>query len=190
MFRRLSSSQTAMKPRALKRRHRRQALVIRRGGVDQELAADLVTAGIVHLRLDRETAGIAARAAAVLPGDDEAATGKCGNRSVLLIARRRGVDDELTADLAAVAMIHLAPDGIAAGVAARRALVIPDDDEITIGKNGDLRQVLTSRDGRVDMDVSTAVAILVENPETDARIFLAVGIARVRIGNHVAAVGE
>jgi hypothetical protein len=87
-------------------------------------------------------------------------------------------------------VIHLTPDGITAGVAPRRALVVPDDDEIAAGQDGDLRQVLTSRNGRVDMDVSTAVAVLVENPDTDPRIFLAVGIARVRIGNHVATVGE
>src|SRR6185312_8831217 len=150
-----------------------QLLVIGRDAVEQDLAADLVTAGIEQLRLDREAIGVAACHAAVLPSDDKAAIGKRRNGNVLLIARRRGVDDELTADLGTIAMIHLTPDGIAAGVTARCALVIPGDHEITAGQDGDFWQVLTSLNGRVDIDVFAAIAVRVENPETDARVFFA-----------------
>src|SRR6185312_10649167 len=84
----------------------------------------------------------------------------------------------------------LTPDGIAAGVTARCALVVPGDHEITAGQDGDFWQVLTPLNGRVDMDVFAAIAVRVENPETDARVFFAVRVARVRIGNHIATVGE
>ena len=112
---------------------------------------------------------------------------------VSLIARRRGVDDELAADLAAVAMIHLGPDGFTAGIAARRALVLPGDHEIAVGQDGDLRPVLTSCNGRVDLEFSTDLVVLVENLGADLRtrcVRRRFGIARIRLGNHVAAVGE
>ena len=130
----------------------------------------------------------------VIPGDDEAAVGKRRNRRLSLIARRRGVDDELAANLAAVAMIHLGPGGFTAGVAARLALIFPGDHEIAVRQDGDLRPVLTSRNGRVDLEFRADLVVVgIENLGADLRTRCAgasFGVARIRPGNHIAAIGE
>src|SRR4029079_3969771 len=93
----------------LERGHRHQVLVARRNRVDQKLGADLGDRGAIvpeYLRLDVSVAGYAI----VYPAHDKVAIRQGRDGGADLRALRR-VDQELAADLGAVGMVRLAPDG-------------------------------------------------------------------------------
>ena len=56
----------------------------------------------------------------------------------VLVTLRRAIDQEFAAGLGAVGMIHLALDRKAARIATLAARILPDDDEVAIGKHAHL----------------------------------------------------
>jgi hypothetical protein len=90
--------------------------------------------------------------------------------------------------------IHLGPGGFTAGIAARLTLVLPGDDEIAAVEDGDLRPVLTSLGGRVDLEFLTDLVVVgIEDLGADLRtrcVDTDFGVARIRPGNHIAAIRE
>ena len=90
-------------------------------GVDEDLAADLVAGVVESLGDDRAgTCQVATQETVVLPGRNEAATGKSRHRHLVLVAGRQRIDQELAADPLTAGIVQLRLDraaGVAAGAA-------------------------------------------------------------------------
>ena len=130
-------------------------------GVDQALGADGRTAVVEDLRLDGETAAVTRCAtdalAQVLPGDDKTAVRQGGDPGTVLMAGRRGVDEDLGADGRATVVEDLRLDGCAAGVSRRAAdplaVVFPGDNKAAIRQGRDLGTILKAGRCGVDEDL-------------------------------------
>ncbi len=87
--------------------------------------------GIEHCLVDAETAAVLAGA---LPADDDVTVIEHRNRRMKLVARRRGVDQGLRADLDASRVEALGIDTAAAAVTQRH---LPDGDEAAVSRRGE-----------------------------------------------------
>ena len=127
---------------ACKAAHAREALIEPRVGGDKELAADFRPVGMENLRRDAIAARVTILADRVHPRDGEIAVGERCDLGGPLIVTREGVDENLPADLRPVGVKQLRLDARAAEIAADAALVFPRDDEVAIGKTGNISLLL------------------------------------------------
>ena len=139
--------------------HRRPFLVVERRGVDLELGADGVAAGIIALA---EDALFVAVLILRIPGHEEAAVRQPRDRWPILVSRREGIDLELGADGIAAGIIALAEDALLIGVGGR-----PGDDEATIRQGRGRWDRLISNRGGIDLELRAGRRIQILSQDVD-----------------------
>ncbi len=142
---------------------------------------------VVVETLEEDVCAATVLGAVGIPGDDETAARDADHGRLILVAGRRGIDDEVIAHLQAVGVVTLAEEPVTTAVAP--ILVAPDHHEAPASEAGDHRRDLIIGGVVIDLElVADRHPLRVVALSVDAKTptVLASGLPH----GHVAAVGE